>query len=118
MYSIEIRRPVLIEGKTPWQFACSWYSANEVKHLIARKLSCPDRDSDFPADVSSDAFAVWLTEQYQLAMTKGIEIGIQANALSIADELDKAKERFEKIGEMAKRMMHCHNVERRDVHGL
>ncbi len=65
--------------KTPWEFACSWYRPDEIGNYIARareKHGCFRSDVlNIPTDIYSQEFADWLTEQYRLAMAKGIEIG-------------------------------------------
>lgn len=70
-----------LNAKTPWEFACSWYQPAEV----ARSIACANTPSILktdpryiPTDIYSQEFADWLTEQYRLAMTKGIEIGIRS----------------------------------------
>ncbi len=71
-----------IEGKTPWEFACDWYKPSEIARSIARtKLPYIATLSDYqkvPTDVYSEEFANWLTDQYRLAMTKGIQLGQSA----------------------------------------
>ena len=79
---------MLIGGKTPEQFAESWYGVDEIHHAIQRPwLSGSDK---IPKDVGSREFAVWLTTQYRLAMAKGIRLGMEAAAGTqerMADEL-------------------------------
>lgn len=52
-----------------WDFACAWYSVEEIEHGIKRQ------PETVPSDVNSREFAEFLTEQYRLAMAKGIQIG-------------------------------------------
>lgn len=54
-------------NKSPWEFVSGWYTVDDIKR--ARPTTT------IPPDVYSDAFAEWLTEQYRLAMSKGIQIG-------------------------------------------
>jgi len=61
---------MLIEGKTPWEFACDWYSVEAVHRGC---LQMP-----VPRDTESREFAEWLTHQYRLAMNRGLELGIEA----------------------------------------
>ena len=63
--------------QTPWDIAAGWYKEDEVFRGIQKHLT-----SDFgvalipiPKDVSSMEFAKWLTNQYRLAMARGIRIG-------------------------------------------
>jgi len=73
-----------LDGKTPWEFACDWYSPAEIAWSIARQKAGFGRGaietSKMPVDVYSQEFAEWLTDQYRLAMRKGIEIGLRTNA--------------------------------------
>ena len=69
-----------LNGKTPWEFACAWYGVYEITHSIRRRSLTDDMDPSFiPKDIDSDEFAAWLTSQYRLAMSKGIEIGMEAS---------------------------------------
>lgn len=65
-----------LAGKTPWEFACNWYSPDEIAHSIARARKGFAMNAKIPTDVYSQEFADWLTEQYRLAMAKGIQIGL------------------------------------------
>ena len=76
-------------GKTPWEFACMWYQPGQIAYSIARSNagfgsyaieSAMGQSSRIPKDVLSQEFAEWLTEQYRLAMAKGIEIGQRSRA--------------------------------------
>lgn len=74
----------MIEGKTPWEFACDWYRPDDIERSIRlARHSIVDRTyegSKVPVDVYSQEFAGWLALQYRLAMTKGIQLGMQARA--------------------------------------
>jgi len=61
---------VTIHGETPWEFAEKWYSTDSIHRELCRK----SRD-EIPNDITSYEFAEWLTLQYRLAMSKGIQIG-------------------------------------------
>ena len=64
--------------KTAWKIAESWYKQDQVKRsLLFRGVRHETRlgDDAVPEDVRSPEFAKWLTNQYRLAMAKGIEIG-------------------------------------------
>lgn len=71
-----------LAGKTAWEFACEWYTPGEIAWSIARHkngfgalmIESPEHRK-LPTDVYSQEFAEWLTEQYRLAMAKGIDIG-------------------------------------------
>lgn len=68
-----------LDGKTPWEFACEWYQPDEIARVIeARGRSSPFENARIPTDIYSREFAEWMTEQYRLAMTKGIQIGLQS----------------------------------------
>lgn len=59
---------------SPWDFVCRWYNVDSVQRAISRRhIGQPL--SPIPSDIRSREFAEWLTEQYRLAMNKGIEIG-------------------------------------------
>jgi hypothetical protein len=62
-------------GKTPWEFACNWYTPDEIAYSIARNKRGFADNPEVPTDIYSQEFADWLTHQYRLAMRKGIEIG-------------------------------------------
>jgi hypothetical protein len=87
-----------LEGKTPWQFACEWYTVNEIAHSIACSRKGLAGHNRVPPDIYSVAFAEFLTEQYRLAMRKGIEIGQR----SIADRLESAEQVMGKLAEAVK----------------
>ena len=62
--------------RTPWEIAQSWYGAEDIH----RAIQCSGSGefgawSQIPANVKSREFAEWLTEQYRLAMAKGIQLG-------------------------------------------
>lgn len=61
-----------LAGRTAWEFACDWYTPDQIKYSIANRYRT---GHSIPEDIDSMEFANWLTEQYRLAMTKGIEIG-------------------------------------------
>ena len=62
--------------KTPWAIAEAWYGEMEIYRSIQRGLSPLAEDRErIPPDVSSPEFASWLTNQYRLAMAKGIQLG-------------------------------------------
>lgn len=73
----------LIEGKTAWEFACDWYTSDQIASSIRNNL----RLVVMPGNVESPGFAEWLTEQYRLAMAKGIEIGQRASARARAEKI-------------------------------
>jgi hypothetical protein len=61
--------------QSPWRFACRWYDAEQIHAtILSQRRSSSGRYGDIPTDVHSRAFAEWLTNQYRLAMCKGIEI--------------------------------------------
>ena len=55
--------------RTPFEIAKSWYSVESV-HRGLKNMFYP-----VPKDVESREFAEWLTHQYTLAMSKGIQLG-------------------------------------------
>jgi hypothetical protein len=78
------RPPFLIEGRTPFEFANGWYTADEIFRAINRSYE----PVVVPSDVNSKEFATWLQYQYALAMNKGMEIARRASE----SELDNAQE--------------------------
>ena len=56
--------------QTPIEFANEWYRTDDIARCIADAGPCK-----IPHDVHSREFAEWLTDQYRLAMAKGIQIG-------------------------------------------
>lgn len=61
--------------KTPFQIASLWYNSDEVFRVINSVKLGNHFGDPIPRDVTSREFAEWLTEQYQLAMAKGIQLG-------------------------------------------
>lgn len=59
--------------RTPWEIAVELYKPDQVWNGI-QKLSGKTL-KEIPADVYSREFADWLTEQYRLAMAKGVQLG-------------------------------------------
>ena len=55
--------------KTPMQIAEEWYNLELIHYSVATTKPCP-----IPADIQSVEFSTWLTEQYRLAMAKGIQL--------------------------------------------
>lgn len=56
---------------SPWEFACKWYRVEDIASMIrAGQVAKPAPSMDSP-----DEFAEWISNEYRLAMTKGIEIG-------------------------------------------
>ena len=65
--------------KNAWLFACQWYKVDEIHRSIQASQQERDRlghGTAVPADVQSVEFAIWLTDQYRLAMRKGAELAI------------------------------------------
>jgi len=63
-----------------WRFACDWYKPNEIESSIAYSFKQVAVDPVFggscpPENVRSREFAVWLCDQYRLAMNKGMQVG-------------------------------------------
>lgn len=56
--------------RTAWDFVCEWYRSEQIHHSI-NAIHGPY----IPQDVKSKEFAEFLTDQYRLAMAKGIQIG-------------------------------------------
>jgi len=71
-------RPQL-SGKSPWEFACAWYDEEAMVWAVQKML-------EIPADVQSREFALWLTIQYRIAMSKGITMGLEYRASQTSNE--------------------------------
>lgn len=61
------------EINNAWQFVCDWYNEEQIYQAIQDDMHPLGRNR-IPRDVTSREFATWLTEQYRLAMAKGINI--------------------------------------------
>ena len=72
-----------LNGKTAWEFACDWYTPDQIAYSIKNRHRMPS-DTAIPDDIDSAGFAQWLTEQYRLAMTKGIQIAQQDSTARLA----------------------------------
>ena len=70
---------------TPFEFAEKWYKPDAIHAAIKRlRLNGDSHHRDkIPSDTGSLEFAQWLSEQYQHAMRKGIEIGTNAKEWKI-----------------------------------
>ena len=102
-----------MNGKTPWEFACEWYGEKE----IARAISDQRWNDTMPRDTGSFEFAKWLTNQYRLAMTKGIQIGQQDANQRLRDEvadLKDCREHLRRLGEISG-CDHCDSSDERSV---
>jgi hypothetical protein len=64
-----------INGKTPWEFACDWYSETEIIDAVKQNMIGAFDARPIPKDVHSEEFGKWMAHEYRLAMRKGIEIG-------------------------------------------
>ena len=66
----------MIGNQSNWQFCCDWYKPEDIHRSInSRPVASFNRlNEEIPSDAKSMEFAVWLTEQYRLAMNKGMEI--------------------------------------------
>ena len=67
--------------KTAWEFVREWYSDVEIQSAITHG------DGDIPNETDTPEFAEWLTNQYRLAMAKGIDIARRESA----DELERLR---------------------------
>jgi hypothetical protein len=71
-----MKEPSIVDS--PYRFACKWYTPEQFHHSICNAVRNNRTDilPPMPVDVTSVGFALWLTEQCQLAMTKGAELAI------------------------------------------
>lgn len=57
------------------KFAEDWYKVSEIEHFQSRQKSHhAEEQGRIPVDIYSKEFAVWLTEQYRLAMMRGMQV--------------------------------------------
>ena len=61
--------------KTAFEIASEWYTVDEVHWSVVEHKAVLGSSIAVPPDVTSREFAEWLTDQYRLAMAKGIQIG-------------------------------------------
>lgn len=62
--------------RTPWEIAQLWYSVDDIERAIKDSGSGEfGAWREIPRNVTSREFAEWLTEQYRLAMAKGVQLG-------------------------------------------
>jgi hypothetical protein len=59
--------------QNPWEFACEWYTVEKTRAYLQERQP----DGDVPADVHSNEFAEWLTNQMRLSMARGVFHGRQ-----------------------------------------
>lgn len=74
-------KPGSIENprRTPWEIAESWYGVDDIERAIKQSGSGEfGAWQEIPRNVMSREFAEWLTHQYRLAMSKGIQLGRSA----------------------------------------
>lgn len=70
--------------ETPDEFAREWYSVDGIRRALKRQIECGQITRMVesipmppPADIASTEFAEWFAGQCQLAMAKGIRIGME-----------------------------------------
>lgn len=88
------------QEKSGWQIACEWYAEDEIERCISKAGMGLDNRDRVPFDIYSREFAVWLTNQYRLAMTKGIQFGREHGRNQLAAALEreaKLREVFEAV---------------------
>lgn len=60
---------------TAWEIATAWYTVDEIhRYILADGTHVFGAKEPVPSDTKSREFAEWLTEQYRLAMAKGIDL--------------------------------------------
>lgn len=87
----------LIDGKTPWEFACGWYTPDEIERSIANRHKSGFVRNDIPADIESRAFAEWLCDQYRLAMNKGFGL-TRADLTAARAEIERLRVEVSQAG--------------------
>lgn len=62
--------------RTPWEIAEAWYDEDGIARAIQQSGDGGFGSwAEIPEDVHSPEFAKWLTHQYRLAMSKGVQLG-------------------------------------------
>lgn len=96
------------DAKTPgrleaWKTAEDWYNPDAIFQSIARqkKPLLIETHHRIPTDILSREFSDWLTNQYRLAMAKGIDMANSRNAETCQPLLDRITELVEVSGELA-----------------
>lgn len=65
----------------PWLVASEWYQESAIFRCINHNMGpLGEPYEKIPLDVCSCEFAEWLTNQYRLAMAKGIQMANDANS--------------------------------------
>lgn len=88
--------------KSSWEIACEWYGYDEIATDLQR-IRDEYGDRRIPLDQQSPGYAAWLTNQYRLAMNKGIQLGREESATltrerdSLAGELVEAVRKERKV---------------------
>ena len=79
----------------PWAFACQWYKPEAIQRAINQTVPITNYcDLErVPTDVTSLAFADWLTDQYRLAMAKGAQLATDEMKSLIGASEEEANER-------------------------
>ena len=67
-------------GMNAWEIATAWYKEEDVRRGITETK---------PFQNGSECVA-WMTEQYRLAMRKGIEIGVELARMDHEDERNQS----------------------------
>ena len=96
--------------KTPWEFACDWYTVEKTWAYLQDRQP----DGDVPSDVRSIEFAEWLTHQMRLSMARGVLHGRQQQT-----DIDNSNFAAEEAGGLEQRrdpeIFHRHANGRRDI---
>ena len=83
---------LLIDGKSPWEFCCDWYSVAEIASGLARGTSASlmlEPHEKIPTNIRSAQFAEWLTHQYRLAMNKGMDLAHRALLAEVREKREE-----------------------------
>ena len=78
-----VQQPV-IRLRSGWDIACEWYQVEPIHRALTQ---AGERGfgltAAVPRDVTSREFAEWITDQYRLAMVKGIQLA-RAESVSVS----------------------------------
>lgn len=70
-----LKRLLAADNKTPSEIAEKWYSEDEVHRILQPGTPFTGIHDEIPNDHTGRDFSRWLTNQYRLAMAKGIQLG-------------------------------------------
>jgi len=68
--------------RSSWEIAVGWYEEESISRWLQEIRDEAGERNKIPRDTRSPEFAKWLTNEYRMAMDKGIQLGRRAAALA------------------------------------